>query len=106
MPATLFIEKPEAFSFRHTICSHGWYDLAPFEMDRENFRLTYVFPQGSGRKPVAATICEDDGHIRIDLPRKPADEASMISGVRHILRLDDDIERFYKTIEGHERLDW
>ena len=49
MPATLYIDKPETFSFRHTICSHGWYDLAPFEMDRENFSLTYVFT-AAGRK--------------------------------------------------------
>ena len=106
MPATLYIEKPQTFSFRHTICSHGWYDLAPFEMDRENFSLSYVFAQSSGRKPLAATVFEEDSRLRIELPRKAGDDAAIIRSIRHTLRLDDDIEHFYKTIEGHERLEW
>src|SRR6476661_3483311 len=106
MPATLYIEKPETFSFRHTICSHGWYDLAPFEMDKEIFSLTYVFKRGAKGKPIAATVSEEDSQLRIDLPNKSFDEAGIVRDVRHILRLDDDIEHFYATISGHERLEW
>jgi N-glycosylase/DNA lyase len=106
MPATLHIKKPETFSFRHTIASHGWYDLAPFEMDSKEFSLTYVFTRGPKGKPIAATVSEEDSQLRIDLPIKNFDEAGIIRDVRHILRLDDNIEHFYATISGHERLEW
>jgi len=106
MPATLHIKKPETFSFRHTICSHGWYDLAPFEMDKEIFSLTYVFTRGPKGKPIVATVSEENSQLRIDLPIKNFDEVGIVRDVRHILRLDDDIEHFYATISGHERLEW
>ncbi|MEP7212414.1 MAG: Fe-S cluster assembly protein HesB [Acidobacteriota bacterium] len=106
MPATLYIEKPETFSFRHTICSHGWYDLAPFEIDRENFSLTYVFARGPKGNPIAGTIVEEGAKLRIDLPTSKFDEAGILRDVAHVLRLDDDIDHFYETIAGHERLAW
>jgi N-glycosylase/DNA lyase len=106
MPHTIAIEKPKNFSFRHTISSHGWYDLAPFAMDREKFRLTYVFDRGKGGRPVAGTIHEDGGSIVIETDRKSVDEAGIIRDVRHILRLDDDIASFYEKAADDDRLAW
>ena len=106
MPYTLFIETPDNFSFRSTIYSHGWCELAPFEIDVDNWRLSYVFRDGKNKLPVPATIFEGEGQLRIDLERKPADAERIISDVRHLLRLDDDIDGFYESVVGHERLDW
>ncbi len=106
MADSLFIEIPENFSFRSTVYSHGWCELAPFDLDVEKWRLNYVFRQGNSKKPVAVAIFEEAGHIRIDLDAKPADPEKIISGVRHLLRLDDDIEGLYECIVGHEKLSW
>lgn len=106
MPHTLFIDIPDNFSFRSTIYSHGWCELAPFEIDVENWRLSYVFSDGKTRKPVGSTIFEEDGRLRIDLNRQPSDENKIVADVRHLLRLDEDIDGFYESVAGHERLDW
>lgn len=106
MPHSLFIDIPENFSFRSTIYSHGWCELAPFEIDLENWRLSYVFNEGKTRKPVGSSIFEEAGRLRIDLDRKPANEKKIVADVRHLLRLDDDIGGFYESVAGHDRLDW
>ena len=106
MPHSLFIEIPENFSFRSTVYSHGWCELAPFDLDVEKWRLSYVFPEGNSKKPVAAAIFEEAGRLRIDLDRKPSDGEKLISDVRHLLRLDDDVDGLYESVAGHERLDW
>jgi len=106
MAHRLFIEIPENFSFRSTVYSHGWCELTPFELDEENWRLSYVFRNGNAEKPVAATVFEEDGRLRIDLEDKPVDREQIISDVRHLLRLDDDLDGLYESISGHENLYW
>lgn len=104
MSHTLFIDIPDNFSFRSTIYSHGWCELAPFDIDVENWRLSYVF--SDKKKPISATIFEEAGLLQIDLDRKPSNEQKIINDARHLLRLDDDIDGFYDSVAGHERLDW
>ncbi len=104
MPHRLFIEIPENFSFRSTVYSHGWCDLAPFAIDEENWRLSYVFRDTE--KPIAATVIEENGRLRIDLDSKPTDSKKIKNDVRHLLRLDDDLAGLYTSIAGHEKLSW
>jgi len=106
MPHSLFIEIPENFSFRSTIYSHGWCELAPFEIDEENWFLTYVFQNGTGRKPVVGTISEELGQLRIDLTSKQVNDEELVRDVRHLLRLDDDLSGLYDAVSAHERLTW
>ena len=92
-----FLKIPENFNFRRTVFSHGWYQLLPFELDEENWRLSYVF-RNSG-DPVSATVSENDGKLEIEVSGDKIDqrtEEEIVSGVRHILRLDDDLSDFYK----------
>jgi N-glycosylase/DNA lyase len=103
MPHTLYIKIPENFSFRSTVYSHGWCELAPFKLDVENWRLSYVFQDG---KPIGGTIYEEDSQLRVDLDRKPVTAKKIADQVRHILRLDDDLDGLYQAVAGHERLDW
>ncbi|MFN0278242.1 MAG: DNA-3-methyladenine glycosylase family protein [Pyrinomonadaceae bacterium] len=106
MPHSLFIKIPENFNFKSTVYSHGWCELAPFELDDENWRLRYVFRDGKSKRHIAATISEEKGRLRIDLDRKPTDAEKILMDVRRILRLDDDLDGLYESITGHERLSW
>lgn len=99
---TVFIDAPDDFRFRSTVYSHGWCELAPFALDEENWRLSYVFRDG--KRAVPAVIFEDGGKIRIDLAKM--DPARVVRDVRHILRLDDDLVGFYEAVAAHERLLW
>ncbi|HYJ91002.1 MAG TPA: hypothetical protein VEV84_06830, partial [Pyrinomonadaceae bacterium] len=91
----LEIRLPRKFSFRHTVASHGWYDLPPFEHKEGSSELTYVFAPSGKDQAVTATIRNDRGKLTIDLSSKPRNVERIERGVRHILRLDDDMRDFY-----------
>src|SRR6185369_6188390 len=84
MPTELFLQTPETFSFRHTVYSHGWSDLPPFELDSETWRLRYVFREVGSSKPVSAVISESDGGLKIEASSKRVDEQRLSDQVRHI----------------------
>lgn len=103
MTTTLFLKTPKNFSFRHTVYSHGWSELRPFQLDTENWRLSYVF---GGRKPIAATVYEADGGLHIAVSSTRFNERRVLRDVAHILRLDDPLEEFYGLTDSEERLRW
>jgi len=106
MAEHLFLATPSTFSFRHTVYSHGWSELRPFELDDENWLLTYVF-QGRGRtRPVTALIQESKGGLEIEVSGARFDKEKLLGNVRHILRLDDPLEDFYGLTDGDARLRW
>jgi 3-methyladenine DNA glycosylase/8-oxoguanine DNA glycosylase len=105
MPSSIFLQTPTTFSFRHTVYSHGWSELPPFELDDKKWRLRYVFTGKSG-KPVAATIYEAPGGVTIDVESAKFDEERLVRHVRHILRLDDPLHDFYGLTDADERLTW
>ncbi len=102
MAKTFFLETPENFNFQRTVFSHGWCELLPFELDRENWRLSYVF--NAAKIPVSATIIEDNGKIKIETASDKINEEKLVRDVRHILRLDDDLSEFYNLTKNE--LDW
>jgi 3-methyladenine DNA glycosylase/8-oxoguanine DNA glycosylase len=106
MTTELILETPPDFNFKTAVYSHGWCQLLPFELDLDNWRLSYVF---AGEKPVSAVIREADGKIRIAIDAgqiKPARREKILRDVRHILRLDDDMSDFYRLTEKEKRLAW
>ncbi|MBK7393805.1 MAG: hypothetical protein IPI64_10990 [Chloracidobacterium sp.] len=105
MPKTIFIDTPVSFSFKATIYSHGWCELHPFEIDEVNWRLGYVFSDGLGAS-TPAIISEEPGRIRIDCANTAIDTATIERTARHLLRLDEDLEHFYQTLNGHAGLEW
>ncbi|HEX6126314.1 MAG TPA: hypothetical protein VFZ23_13150, partial [Pyrinomonadaceae bacterium] len=106
MPTVLFLKTPPSFSFRHTVYSHGWSELRPFQLDDENWRLSYVFTPGGSGKPVTAVVHESDNGLQIDVSGTRFNQEKVLRDVRHILRLDDPLEDFYGLTDGDERLRW
>ena len=106
MPQSIFLPTPPSFSFRHTVYSHGWSELLPFQLDDEAWRLSYVFAGAKSAKPVSAVIFETKGGLQIEVTGGKFDKARLLRDVRHILRLDDPLEDFYTITDGEERLKW
>lgn len=98
------IEKPARFSFEHTVCSHGWYDLAPFDFDEANCTLSYVFDINGG-KPVTGKISDGGSNIVVSINGKGRHK-QIAMAARHILRIDDEMDVFYKTISSEPGLAW
>jgi len=98
MTKTIYLETPQNFSFRETVNSHGWSVLLPFELDKENLRLSYVFENES-----SAEISEEDGKLKIEIV---GENENLLRDVRHILRFDEDLSEFYKILKSEKRLKW
>ena len=102
----LTLDVPQNFSFRHTIHSHGWSDLSPFQLNAENQTLSRVFTDENGKNPVSAVIGEKDGKLRIDVSGENFDEVKITRDIRHCLRLDDDLSDFYKLVKKEKSIAW
>jgi len=101
------IEVPASFNFKRTVLSHGWCELKPFEFDRASFTLRRVvhLPEGD---PVTIKICQLDGAVAIKSPvRLAKTRAEQVrQAVRHMLRLDDDMEEFYRQVALDPAFQW
>jgi len=102
---TKLISTPKGFNFGLTVRSHGWYNLAPFFYDATRNTLSYTFA-GTKGKPVAAVISEVRNGVRIDLDRAVPDRSGIEEKVRHILRLDDELNAFYEGCCTGTEFDW
>jgi 3-methyladenine DNA glycosylase/8-oxoguanine DNA glycosylase len=95
------------FSFRRTVMSHGWYALPPFDFDESKWILRRVIDI-SPAKPVAVTITAIKGGLRVvtSSTLNPAARGKIIRDVRHMFRLDDDLQGFYEAMAHEPEFAW
>ncbi|MBK9214430.1 MAG: DNA-3-methyladenine glycosylase 2 family protein [Chloracidobacterium sp.] len=105
MTVSIHIPVPENFSFRSTVYSHGWSELAPFELDDQNWRLSTVFSDKRGRT-VSGMMSEENDCVRVALASSRIDLEEIERDARHILRLDDDLSGLYAAVDGDDHLSW
>ena len=103
----LTIKTPRGFSFRRTVRSHGWYGLPPFELDKENWILSRVLDRGQAR-PVTIEISSTKSGIKISAAQRIGKKAvkEIERDVRHMLRLDDDLQPFYQITNANPDFAW
>ena len=101
------IPVPRNFNFRRTVLSHGWCVLPPFEFDREQWTLKRVIDLGVA-KPVTVTISAAKRGLLLDTSRSVGKRASetIVRDVRHMFRLDDDMNRFYSAVAAEADFSW
>jgi len=101
------INTPASFSFKRTVISHGWYDLLPFEFDRDKWRLHRVIEIGP-KPPVTVVLTGNKHSVKINgegsLRKK--DSEKVLKNIRHILRLDDNLDQFYRTTKAEPEFAW
>ena len=103
----LTIKTPPTFNFRRTVLSHGWCALLPFELDRERWRLMRVLDRGLS-KPLTITVSARSRSLAI-LTSRPLGKraaAQVVQDVRHMLRLDDNLDSFYQLISSDQDFSW
>jgi 3-methyladenine DNA glycosylase/8-oxoguanine DNA glycosylase len=99
----------EPVDFRRTIASHGLVDLPPMRLDEGSWTLETTLPLGRGRP---RTVVVEAGRsrralLRVKGPRPSARQAEMVlDGIRHVLRLDEDLSGFYAAVAGDPKLSW
>lgn len=105
MKSTLFIETPKNFDYKRTVWSHGWYQLLPFEFEKESWTLGTVI---SCPSPVFVKINAAENGLKVEIEENIGNEGEtkIIKDVRHIFRLDDDLRDFYKLTQKEKHLKW
>jgi N-glycosylase/DNA lyase len=103
----LTIATPSTFNYQRTVISHGWYGLLPFEFDRDNWRLTRVLDRGP-KPPVTVWLTATKRSVKINTDAVLNKKASekVVTDVRHMLRLDDNLEQFYSTTKTDADFGW
>lgn len=101
------ISTPPNFNFRRTVLSHGWYNLPPFEFDDQNWTLVRVIDLGSA-KPVTVSISETKRGMQVNSSRQVGKRAAekILRDVRHMFRLDDDMNGFYEAVAHEPEFSW
>ncbi|MFL6468275.1 MAG: DNA-3-methyladenine glycosylase family protein [Pyrinomonadaceae bacterium] len=101
---TKSIKTAPNFNFGLTVQSHGWYDLAPFRFDVPEETLNYVFLDGD--RVINAAIGHSGNQLKIALDQAVSDKSRISDKVRHVFRLDDDLEEFYGEFCGRDGFEW
>jgi 3-methyladenine DNA glycosylase/8-oxoguanine DNA glycosylase len=106
MSNTFVIPTPKGFSFRRSVGSHGWYDLLPFEYDAQRGCLSYSYFSPASRRAESMTITRRSGSLAVSTSAATIDWPEAKAIVRHILRLDEDLEDFYESVCAHDGFKW
>lgn len=98
---------PREFSFKRTIISHGWCQLLPFKIDDEKWQLTRTLDLQDA-SPVTITISATRRALVIKMSRRlnRAATKKVVADVRHMLRLDDNIDEFYRLLVADNDFNW
>src|SRR5215831_3915632 len=103
----ILIEVPPTFNFKRTVLSHGWCELKPFEFDALSFKLIRVIDLPE-RDPVTVEVRQVDGAVAIKGPFRlvKANAKRVQQAVRHMLRLDDNMDEFYNQVASDPAFQW
>ncbi len=102
----ILIPTPKSFNFRRAVAGHGWYDLPPFKYDDQAGKLDYSYNSPVSGRVESISITEESGSLRVGLASRKTDKNEAAAMARHILRLDEDLNDFYRVVEGNEHFEW
>jgi 3-methyladenine DNA glycosylase/8-oxoguanine DNA glycosylase len=90
----------EPVDFRRTLASHGVAELPPNRLDEEAWTLETALAAG-GRARTVRVREGRPGYAQVD-----GNGRRVLDVVRHMLRLDEDLSRFYAMIGDDDQLAW
>ena len=101
------IPVPKDFNFKRTANSHGWRELLPFEFDEKSWTLARVLDLKDA-PPVTVKVNEALGALRVSVAGRLSKRAaeSVTRDVRHMFRLDDDMQEFYGAVADDKEFAW
>lgn len=97
----------EPVDLRRTVDGHGLTTLPPMTPDPDQLGFGIVLRMPRGR-PLAVRVREaGEGRVRVTAPAASATrQQAALDGVRHVLRLDEDLSGFYERVLADEGLSW
>ena len=101
----LFLPANPPFSLHHTVYSHGWIRLAPFEADETNHGFRYILRLDTGRV-IELLITNADGgvHIITEDGLGELEQDGIKRNVSWMLNLNLDLTGFYELVDDEPKL--
>jgi 3-methyladenine DNA glycosylase/8-oxoguanine DNA glycosylase len=98
----------EPVDLPRTLASHGLADLLPNRLDEDSWTLeTTLAVDGHAR--TLRVVRGRRHHARVELLDgrvRARERAALLATVRHMLRLDEDLSRFYALVSDDDELGW
>ena len=98
----------EPVALDRTLLSHGLASLPPMSVAEDGSSMTLTIPL-RGSKPRRVTLSQRRRRLDIEVEgRAPGDRAkeAIVAGVRHVLRMDEDLSGFYALVADDPDLSW
>lgn len=89
--------------------SHGWRSLLPFESDAQTWSITRVLSLRENAPVTVHITSRASDALQVDIPRRTPgkrDLAQITRDVRHMLRLDDEMQVFYAAVADDPKFNW
>ena len=99
----------EPVDLRRTLASHGVASLPPQLLDEEAWTLEATLPVGGGKARTVRVRAGRPGQAVVELLGGGAaagERRTLLATVRHMLRLDDNLTRFYEVAAADPELAW
>lgn len=100
----------EPVDLARTLNSHGFTELAPARLDAEAGGLELTLRPAGSRPRRVRVLPGRAGRASVQVlgggKPSPRQEAALTSGVRHVLRLDQDLAGFYRLAGDDPDLEW
>jgi 3-methyladenine DNA glycosylase/8-oxoguanine DNA glycosylase len=102
---SLQLSAQPPFSLTSVIQSHGWAQLAPFDLDPDSGELSYVYRQGTGRI-VDLHFNEIANGVKVDLSEQinEGEKTEINQIVNWMLGLDQEFAAFYRLARKEPNL--
>lgn len=99
------ITPPAPFSLHSVIHSHGWFQLAPFEILDDGQALAYTMQLSTG-KVIRFEVRSAKNLIQVTAPEQllPGEETEVRDSVHWMLSLDSNLEDFHEAARDEPRL--
>lgn len=99
------ITPPAPFSLHSVIHSHGWFQLAPFEILDDGQALAYTMQLSTG-KVIRFEVRSAKNLIQVTAPEQllPGEETELRDSVHWTLNLDSNLGDFYEAARDEPRL--
>jgi 3-methyladenine DNA glycosylase/8-oxoguanine DNA glycosylase len=98
----------EPVDLRRTLLSHGFVELPPMRLEENVPALEVTLAANGGARTVEIRPGRR-GHARVSMPgRAPSARTAdaLVTRVRHVLALDEDLSEFYERVADDPELSW
>jgi 3-methyladenine DNA glycosylase/8-oxoguanine DNA glycosylase len=97
----------EPVDLRRTVDGHGLTTLPPMTPDADRLGFGIVLRMSRGRPLAVRVRAAGAARVRVTAPAdSEARRGAALAGVRHVLRLDEDLSGFYERVLEDPKLSW